>query len=354
MKIVDRNRFGVRDKIFFFKELSYLLSGGVAIIEALTVISESSDDYAMKEIASTIKSHIKAGKNLSYALNRLPAYFDESDYNIVKIGEKSGDLPQVIHALAEEYSYLTDVKNKYISASMYPIILIVISFAAVISLFLFVLPNIFAIADQFNATHLPWTTTVLRDFSLFLQWEWKLLTGILSGIIVCAWIYFSTEQGRKNLFTFIIAIPLFGKMTKYYYMIKRCRYMRLMLRAWLSYVQTFQLLRNVLAIPAYQDMIERTILGLQKGDSIYTNLMQENHIIPTNVIVLIKVGEQTAQLPETIQNILDMYETELDTLISRLAKVIEPIMLVFVWGIVVMIALGVFGLILTIMDGVGT
>ena len=127
-----------------------------------------------------------------------------------------------------------------------------------------------------------------------------------------------------------------------------------MLRAWLSYVQTFQLLRNVLAIPAYQDMIERTILGLQKGDSIYTNLMQENHIIPTNVIVLIKVGEQTAQLPETIQNILDMYETELDTLISRLAKVIEPIMLVFVWGIVVMIALGVFGLILTIMDGVGT
>lgn len=169
MKIVDRNRFGVRDKIFFFKELSYLLSGGVAIIEALTVISESSDDYAMKEIASTIKSHIKAGKNLSYALNRLPAYFDESDYNIVKIGEKSGDLPQVIHALAEEYSYLTDVKNKYISASMYPIILIIISFAAVISLFLFVLPNIFAIADQFNATHLPWTTTVLRDFSLFLQ-----------------------------------------------------------------------------------------------------------------------------------------------------------------------------------------
>lgn len=98
----------------------------------------------------------------------------------------------------------------------------------------------------------------------------------------------------------------------------------------MSYVQTFQLLRNVLAIPAYQDMIERTILGLQKGDSIYTNLAQENHLIPTNVIVLIKVGEQTAQLPETIQNILDMYETELDTLISRLAKVIEPIMLVFV------------------------
>ena len=115
--------------------------------------------------------------------------------------------------------------------------------------------------------------------------------------------------------------------------------MRLMLRSGLSYVQTFQLLRNVLAIPAYQDMIERTILGLQKGDAIYKNLAQEHHLIPTNVAVLIKVGEETAQLPEAIQNILDMYETELDTLISRLAKVIEPIMLIFVGGIVVMIAL---------------
>jgi len=71
--------------------------------------------------------------------------------------------------LSEEYSYLTDVKNKYVSALTYPLVLVVISVAAVLSLFLLVLPNIFAIADQFNATQLPWTTTVLRDTSLFLQ-----------------------------------------------------------------------------------------------------------------------------------------------------------------------------------------
>lgn len=126
-----------------------------------------------------------------------------------------------------------------------------------------------------------------------------------------------------------------------------------MFRAGLSYVQTFQLLRNVLAIPAYQDMVERTIAWLQRWEPIYKTLLDERQLIPANVAVLIKVWEETAQLPEAIQNILDMYDTELDTLISRLAKIIEPIMLVFVWGIVVMIALWVFGLILQIMEGVG-
>lgn len=176
---IDKSRFGVREKIFFFKELYYLLSGGVSIIDALEVIAHSSDDYALKDIAYTIKSYIKAGKNLSYAMNRLPDYFDESDYNIVKIGEKSGDLPDVLHALSEEYAYLTDVKNKYISALMYPIILVVISVAAVLSLFLLVLPNIFSIADQFNQSQLPWMTTLLRDISVFLQDERQMIAWIL-------------------------------------------------------------------------------------------------------------------------------------------------------------------------------
>lgn len=148
------------------------------------MIADSSDDYALKEIAYTTRAHIKQGKTLSYAMNRLPDYFDESDYNIVKIGEKSGDLPQVLQSLSEEYAYLTDVKNKYISALMYPIILMVISVAAVLSLFLLVLPNIFSIADQFNATQLPWTTTVLRDISLFLNNERQVLGSVFIAIIV--------------------------------------------------------------------------------------------------------------------------------------------------------------------------
>ena len=90
------------------------------------------------------------GKSLSYALNRLPDYFDQGDYSIVKAGEESGNLPVILQSLAQEYVYSADIKNKYIGALMYPMILIIIAVVAVFALFILVLPGIFSIADSFQ------------------------------------------------------------------------------------------------------------------------------------------------------------------------------------------------------------
>lgn len=129
--------------------------------------------------------------------------------------------------------------------------------------------------------------------------------------------------------------------------------MKLLLNSGLSYVQTFKLLKDILGIPAYQSMISRVLEGLNKGDSIYNSLKEETDLIPADVSVMIKVGEETANLSNSLDNVLHMYESDLNNLISRLAKVIEPIMLIFVGGIVVVIALGIFWLILQIMQGAG-
>ena len=101
----------------------------------------------------------------------------------------------------------------------------------------------------------------------------------------------------------------------------------------------------------YQDMIERVLAGLQKWETIYDSIKHENFLIPSNVSVLIKVWEETANLENSVDNVLKMYQEELNVTINRLAKVIEPIMLVFIGLIVVVIASGVFGLILQIMEG---
>ena len=103
-----------------------------------------------------------------------------------------------------------------------------------------------------------------------------------------------------------------------------------MLNSGMNYLQTFQLLRDILAIPAYSDMIERVLTGLQKGETIYDALKYESDIIPSDVTVMVKVGEETANLANSLDNVLKMYDTELNNLINSLAKVIEPIMLVFI------------------------
>jgi len=349
----DKWSFGSKDKIFFFKELSYMLKWWVWVVDAVDTIRHSTDNYAVKEITRWVNKFLHKWKTLSYALNRLPDYFNEWDYNVVKAGEKSGNLVLVLSSLAEEYEYMKEIKNKYIWALIYPMILVVIAVSAVFALFGFVLPNVFDIANSFQWMELPTVTKILKNISDFFANQWKILLYSIWWIGVLSWLFFSTDTGKRSWFNILMSIPLIGRMTKYYYLVKRCRYMKLMLISGMNYLETFKILRDILGIPPYQDMIERILSWLQRWETIYDSIRNENFLIPSNVAVLIKVWEETANLENSVDNVLKMYQEELNVTINRLAKVIEPIMLVFIGLIVVVIASGVFGLILQIMEGAG-
>jgi len=353
LQSIDRGSFWTKDKILFFKEVAYLLSGWVQLVEAMNIIGDSSDNYALKEISRNVLAFLRRGKSFSYALNRLPDYFDQGDYTIVKAWEMTGNLPMILKSLATEYVYVKDMKNKYVGALLYPAILIVVAIVAVFALFLLVLPNIFSIAESFQNLQLPWITRMLHDTSIFFQTQWKAILGTVAWLSLVWWIFFSTEFGKKARFNILLNIPLIGRMTKYFYIVKFCRYMKLMMAAGMNYIQTFQLLRDILWIPAYTNMIDRVLVGLGKWETIYSTLQYETDLIPSDVSVMIKVGEETANLSNSLDNVLKMYEEDLNNLISTSSKIIEPVMLIFVGWIVVVIALGIFGLILQIMQWAG-
>lgn len=353
LQSMDRGSFWTKDKILFFKEVSYLLNGGVSLVDAMKIIGESSDNYALKEIARNILAFLRKGKSFSYALNRLPDYFDQGDYTIVKAWEMSGNLPMILQSLSNEYVYIKEMKNKYIGALMYPMILIVISIVAVFALFLLVLPGIFSIAETFQNLELPWITRALNDTSIFFQTQWKVMLWIFVWLWLVGGVFFSTDVGKKTWFSILLGIPFIGKMTKYFYLVKFCRYTKLMMAAGMNYLETFSLLRDILGIAAYQQMIERVVTGLNTWETIYSTLQYETDLIPSDVSVMIKVGEETANLSNSLDNVLNMYEEDLNVLISRSSKIIEPIMLVGVWGVILVIALGIFGLILQIMEWAG-
>jgi type IV pilus assembly protein PilC len=129
--------------------------------------------------------------------------------------------------------------------------------------------------------------------------------------------------------------------------------MKLMISAGMDYVETFRLLRDVLKIPLYQTMIERVLADISLGKTLYEPIKAHPDIIPSNVAVLIKVGEETANLDNAMHNIIELYQEELDNSIKNFSKAIEPAILIFVGAIVMLIALGVFGLIFAVMDGAG-
>ena len=348
----DKSSFSSKDKILFYKELVYMMRGWVSLMETMQTIMKTSDNWAIKSVAKEIAWYLNEGKSLSYAISRLPEYFDEWDSAIIKTWEVSGNLPDVLQSLAEEYAYISDVKQKYIGAMIYPVSLIIISVAAVIYLFWFVLPGIFDTLSS-SVAQMPRIAEILKTFSDFVVAYWKIILVVIAVIILSTLIYGTTEKWSKALYRLMIHMPIVGNMTKSYYLIKWSRYMKLMIWSWMDYVDTFRLLRDVLKIPLYQSMIEQVLADISLGKSLYEPISEHTDIIPSNVSVLIKVWEETANLENAMQNVIDIHQEELDNSIKNFSKAIEPFILVFVWAIVLIIAIGVFSLIFAVMDSAG-
>ena len=345
----DRTTFSWKDKILFYKELVYMMKGWVPLLDTMKTIQKTSENAAVKRVAKEIYGYLDRGKELSYAISRLPEYFDEWDSAIIKTWEISGNLPDVLQSLAEAYAYLSDIKQKYIWAMIYPAALIIISIVAVIYLFWFVLPGIFDTLSG-SVTEMPAITMVLKNFSDFIVGYWQkiVIFGIL--LILLAITYSATEKGKKYMYKLLMRLPIVGNMSKSYYLIKWARYMKLMIWSGMDYVDTFRLLRDVLDIPLYQSMIEHVLADISLWKTLYEPISEHTDIIPSNVSVLIRVWEETANLENAMQNIIDIYQEELDNSIKNFSKAIEPLILIFVWWIVLLIALWVFSLIFAVMD----
>ena len=345
----DKTSFSWKDKILFYKELVYMMRWGVSLLDTMRTIQTTSDNAAVKRVAKDIYWYLDKGKELSYAISRLPEYFDEWDAAIIKTWETSGNLPDVLQSLAEEYAYLSDIKQKYVGAMIYPAALIVISLVAVIYLFWYVLPGIFDTLSG-SVTEMPAITMALKNFSDFVvnYWQEVVIFWILGILLIIT--YSATEKWKRQMYKNLLNAPIVGNMTKSYYLIKWARYMKLMIWSGMDYVDTFRLLRDVLKIPLYQSMIEQVLADITLWKSLYEPISQHSDIIPSNVSVLIKVWEETANLENAMQNVIDIYQEELDNSIKNFSKAIEPFILVFVWWIVLMIALGVFSLIFAVMD----
>ena len=352
MGTLDKGSFSAKDKVLFYKELVYMLKGWLSILQAVEVIRKETTNNAIRNICWTLMHYLNEGKSFSYSLGRLTEYFDEWDSAIVKTWESTGNLDVVLHELADEYEYINQIRNKYISALIYPAFLIVGSIAAVLFLFSSVLPGILDMfSDQMDK--LPLITRVLKSISDFCVEYWKTILIVLWVGAIVAWIYSTTEQGKKKFSWMMLNAPLIWGMTRTYYLIKWAKYMKLIIGSWLDYVQTFRLLREILGIPAYQDMIEQVMAWLQIWKTIYASISTQTDLIYPSVATMIKVWEETANVENAMQNVIDIYQEELDNSIKNFSKAIEPFILIFVWWIVLMIALGVFSLIFAVMDSAG-
>ena len=354
MHYIDNKKFWTKEKLIFYKQVGNLLWGWVWLAESLENISQNADNYALQKIASGILEMIRSWKSLSFAMTRYSQYFSSTDVTIIKSGETTWNLVSVMLSLAKEHENLQKTKNDFISAMIYPIVLFVWAIVAVFVLFIFVLPEIFSIADSFPDVKLPFVTIVLQHIADFMisYWTYLLLWFVFWFLLFS--ILLSTRTGAKFFINLVIEVPLIGKIVQQYFLVRYARYQKMMLSSWLDYITSTKLVKGILDLPTYDIVFDKMIARVTSWGKLYEWMIWFENFIPPTAISFVKVWEETWSVSDSFNNIIGMYDDDLKANISSLSKVIEPIMMVIVWAIVVVVALWVFGVISTLMTGIQT
>lgn len=344
--------FWMKQKLLFFRELAYLLWWWVGVNDAIKIIAKDWDTAAQRFVWKTIATYLNEGKTLTNSLSRLGHYFEPSDIAIIKAGETSGNLVRVLRNLAQEYAFINTLRNKFIAAITYPVVLLVIALIAILVLFVWILPWIFSIATQFQDVDLPLVTRMMMAFSTFLKTNIGTVLIWLGLLAFGISIILSSETWKARIFRVSLSLPGFGVMIRNYYLVKMMRYLKLLQQSGMNYVDSLNLLYDIMEVGPYKEMIQNMLMHVNRGEPMHYWLSNYSYLIPANAAVLMKVGEETAQIAETLQNITDVYEEDLLTSIGSISKIIEPILIVVLWVVIVLIALSVFGIITTILGGV--
>lgn len=346
--------FSIKEKVFLYRELAYLIEGWVAIADSVLTIKHSTDKWSVKKICDDMYASLNEWETLSHSMSGLPRYFNDGDVNIVKSGEESGEMTHVLKYLAEEYEFLAHIKSKYIGAMIYPSLLFTVAIGAVFLLFTQILPNIFELVSAFPDIKLPATTLFLKNMTDFLtEHTWWIIIAVFI-IWFASWVFMSTQEGKRFIDARVFSMPLIGKITKYYNMVKYMRYMKLLMSAGMNFVQVFEFLKDIMPNLSYKQMLDDIIAGINRWETIGSVMENYDDIINKDVIALLKVGEETASFEAALTNAIAMYTEEFNKLLDGLSKVIEPILIVFMGWIVSVVALSVFGMIGSLLDGVQT
>lgn len=346
--------FSIKEKIFLYRELAYLIEWWVAIADAVLVVKWWTDKGAIKKICEVMYDALNEWETLSYSMTQLPSYFNDGDVNIVKSGEESWEMTKVLKYLAEEYEFLNKIRSKYIWAMIYPTLLFSVAILAVFLLFTQILPWIFDMIEWFPGVKIPAMTQFLISVTDILSNNvWSIVVWVcilwLLGFIV-----FSSEEGQRFKDNYIFHMPLLWKLTQYYSLIKFMRYMRLLMEAGMNFLEVFIFLRDIMGNLSYKTMIDDIITGINRGDTIGSVFEHYTDLMSRDVVALLKVGEETASFESALSNAIAMYEDEFNKMLDGLSKIIEPVLIVFIGWIIAMVAMSVFGVIWSLLDGVQT
>ena len=344
-RIVGRTSvLSANDLSLLTRQFATLLVAGLPLVDALGVLVDQAEKKPIKSLLADIREQIRGGKALSAVLETYDKDFSPIYVHMVRAGEASGALDQILFRLAEFLEKQQALRTKVTNAMLYPVIMLVIGTIILFFLITFVVPKITQVFAQ-QKQALPWPTVALMSTSQVFSDYWMVLIGLVLAGIYGIRRFIRTERGRMVVDRLTLKLPLIGDVARMVSISRLTSTLSTMLASGVQLLDALDVSKRVMNNRVLEETVESARQNIREGETIADPLKRSGEF-PALVTHMIAVGEKSGEMEEMLRRVSHIYDGEVERVITRLTSLMEPIMIlvmgVIVFFIVVAILLPIF------------
>ncbi|AGA30577.1 type II secretion system F family protein [Singulisphaera acidiphila] len=320
-------RLKLDDIMSFFQQLATLVAAGVPLLQAIELTAQQSESLKLQRVLEEIGASIEAGNSFFAAAANYPEVFEHAWIEMIRTGEVTGKMSYVLVELNKQVRDSRDTRRKVSGALMYPMVLLCVASLAITAMLWFVVPTFTKMFDEMGA-ELPQITQMVVNLSDFVVSYGHFM---VAGVILIAFAfrrYMATEKGRRTVGGLMLVAPMLGEMSVQMMMYRFASSLALLLKSGVPMLETMETLRGIFGhTPIYRDALAHVQFRIASGHPLAASL-EETGLFTNMIIGTVRTGEETGQLATVMEQIAPYYKEKMEAMITRLSKMLEPIIIV--------------------------
>jgi len=342
--LLGKKKVRLDDLSIFSRQLATLIDSGIPLVQSLAILADQVENRYLSKVILETKQEIERGKAFCDALSLHPNVFSSFYINMTRAGEVSGALSDILERIASYFEKASSLRKKVRSSLMYPAAVVTIAILITAFLLIKVVPTFKGIFELLGGA-LPLPTRILIGISDLFKRYFLILMGILILFSFLFRKYLNTEKGRYNFDKRLLKLPIFGQLLLKFAIAKFTRTLSVLIKSGVPILDSLEIVSSTVGNKVIEESIRNCRTAVGEGESIASPLA-ESRVFPVMVVRMISVGERTGQLGNMLSKITQFYDDEVDSAVSGLTSMIEPVIIVFlgivIGGIVISLFLPIF------------
>ncbi len=330
----------LQDMVLLTRQLAAITKAGLPLIEGLTIVTDQIENLRLKKALDGVMEDVKSGEAFATALGKHPRVFDRFLVSMVRAGEASGMLDDVLSQVAEYLEKMNNLQKKVRSALTYPGFVLCFAFALIIFMGIQVIPQFVEMFEEMDA-QLPLITritigfsNILRSYGIFL-----LIALIIGGFFLRK--FLKTRRGKTMFDQLTLRIPKIGDLLKKVALAKFSRTLSTLLRSGVNIISAMEIVEETTGNVLYEQAVRNARISIQQGETI-ANPLNDREYFPIMIVKMIDIGERTGSLESMLAKVSEFYEEEVDIAVENITSLIEPMLIIFLGGAVGFIIVSIF------------